>query len=838
MAELNFKQIEDKLNAEFNGDSRKLIFWYDANADFVDDIDSLQLINAQVYHLKPDNQFKTKIFLEREDTTTNYLIYAPFEKPPIRENHLADTIRYSKEFFADRASLLAADLGIEEKYKEVIRKYEKFFKAKERTKRFYELEIEQFTNNTIEIALMSILCKVKIASFEEVVRTVLTDSSLEENKFIEEFAKFDLLDAFWRNIEEYFGYKDIQPTLEKFVMTLFISYAERSIDEKLPKAWERFISYKTGNIIAFLDNLMNNILYRERFDELSKKVSGNLNIMKVLKNFGVEAFVGCDLFSDIDELLIEWLNERLLDENTGAVILGRSIEEVCNDRLKKHFGVQYEGKYNLLKSALGLIQYAHYESPSDLNEIIKQYQQQDYLIDQQYRKFYYYYDGLEENTMFERLRDLVENIYSNEYLSKLLPKWNEALNKQGLSSKLVQQTRFYNQYVQLVKEKVVVIISDALRYETGYELFEKLNDDPSYKSEMEMALGIIPSYTRLGMAALLPHQKVEMTDDYQVLVDGRACDDLRGREQILLQYASNGKCLQFDGVKNMKKSDLKQLLVGTDVVYIYHNQIDARGDKVNTENEVFMACEEAISEIYTLVKKLNGCAARFVITADHGFIYKRDKLQESDKIQNIAKKGSFINRRFIVSKEACIGDGISSLSMGAVLDNEDTKAVSFPCGPNVFKVAGGGQNYVHGGSSPQEVLIPIIKVKAEKSVVEISTAQIKLVSMIQKVTGLNVSLDFIQSEAISSIVKETIYRVYFVSEDNEKISNENIYVTDKKEDEPQKRVFRLSFRLKDRKYDRKDKYYLVAYDENNNIEILRHEIMIDIAFSNGFGFNV
>ena len=92
MAEMNFKQITDKLNAEFTGDVRKLIFWYDAEGEFAEDVDTLELENAKVYHLQKDNQFRTKLFLEREDRTTNYLIYAPFPKPDIRENHLADTI--------------------------------------------------------------------------------------------------------------------------------------------------------------------------------------------------------------------------------------------------------------------------------------------------------------------------------------------------------------------------------------------------------------------------------------------------------------------------------------------------------------------------------------------------------------------------------------------------------------------------------------------------------------------------------------------------------------------------------------------------------------------------
>ena len=136
MAELNLKQITDKLNSEFVGDVRKLVFWYDAGAEFVSDIDRLELEHAKTLKLEHDNQFYIKYFLEREDTKSNYLVYAPFPKPVLKENHLADTIRYSKEFFADRASLLQVDLGIDEKYKPVLQHYIKFFGAKDRTQKF------------------------------------------------------------------------------------------------------------------------------------------------------------------------------------------------------------------------------------------------------------------------------------------------------------------------------------------------------------------------------------------------------------------------------------------------------------------------------------------------------------------------------------------------------------------------------------------------------------------------------------------------------------------------------------------------------------------------------
>jgi len=171
---------------------------------------------------------------------------------------------YSKRFFADRASLLTVDLGIDAKYKPVIQKYIKFFRAKDRTQRFYNLEIENFTRDTIEIALMSALCKTRTASFEEIVRVVLTDGELEDSKFLAEFDKYDLIPSFWRLCEQQFGYNDMKPTLEKLVITLFITYTERFISGEVPEAWKSFVSYKSGSIIAFLDNLMNNVLYRER----------------------------------------------------------------------------------------------------------------------------------------------------------------------------------------------------------------------------------------------------------------------------------------------------------------------------------------------------------------------------------------------------------------------------------------------------------------------------------------------------------------------------------------------------------------------------------------------
>ena len=419
MAEMNIKQIIDRLNAEFTGDTRKLVFWYDDNGEFVEDMQNVTLDNAKIYFLQPDNQFATKLFLERQDTTTNYLIYAPFPKPDVRDNHLEDTLLYSKRFFADRASLLSVDLGIDEKYKPIIEKHIKFFASKERTQRFYDLEIENFNEENIITGLLSAICRTRTCSFEEVIRVMLTDSTLEDNKFLMETEKYGLLGDFWKLCEQHFGYTDVKPTLEKLVVTMFVTYTAKYVPSELPKPWKAFLSYKAGNIIAFMDNLMNNILYRSRYDELSAHVATGLNAQSVFSDYPPEDLVGCDTFAVIDQILIKWLVERLVAEDTGAKLDELTIPQLCEKRCKMHFGAKAESRYQMLSSAYQLIQAGNYHCPDNFKDILRQYQETDSGFDYEYRRFYSAYDQIEDTAAFESLRDLVENIYTNEYLETL-----------------------------------------------------------------------------------------------------------------------------------------------------------------------------------------------------------------------------------------------------------------------------------------------------------------------------------------------------------------------------------------------------------------------------------
>ena len=841
MAELNTKQIVDRLNQEFQGDTRKLVFWYDDNGDFSEEVGSFALENAKLYRLEPDNTFYTKRFLEREDRTTNYLIYAPFPKPDVENNHLEDTWLYSRKFYADRLSLVMMDLKIHERYKRYLKAHEKFFANKDRVKRFYDLGIEDpREEDTIRTAMISCVCKAPVSSLEESIRMMLLEEDWKNNALLDELEKYDLLEDFWQLCRKHFGYTDPDPTLEKLVVTLFATCAAKQITEPVPQPWKPFVIPQSGNAVTFLSNLMNNIIYQERFDQLSRYVASGLQVDSVFSAMHPDALVDCDVFLAADKILVQWIVARLLAEDTGSKLQEYDIPAVCDKRMKLHFGKRTGKTYQLLLSAYHIVQAAQYQSPEGWKNIITRYQQTDWEIDFHYRRFYRYYDQLEDTGGLDQLRTLVENIYTNEYLEKLLPKWNEGIQDAEAFHQIPLQRNFFARHILPAKEKVVVIISDALRYEVGKELLRKMEDDPKCATaELAVQLSVLPSYTRLGMAALLPHNQLRMTDDFQVLVDDMPCDNLANRQTVLRKKVPNSTCVQFDDIKNLKKADLREIFTGNQVVYVYHNQIDARGDKPNTEDEVFVACEEAIQEIGDLIRRLNvsANAHAFIVTSDHGFLYKRDKVTETDKISGANVQQAFVNRRFIVAQSPVEEDGVQHLPMSRILnDQDDNKVVSFPVSDTVFKVAGGGQNFVHGGSSPQEMLVPVLKLKMERGRVETKNAGIALITIVNKITNLITSLEFLQTEPVSDVVKAASYKLFFASEDGEIVSNENTYVADHREEDTMKRMFRLRFTFKNQKYDSGKPYYLIVTDEATGLELFRKQVIMDLAFADDFGF--
>ena len=90
---------------------------------------------------------------------------------------------------------------------------------------------------------------------------------------------------------------------------------------------------------------------------------------------------------------------------------------------------------------------------------------------------------------------------------------------------------------------------------------------------------MLPSVTRMGMAALLPHRMLTIIDDDNALVDDMPTIDLKQCEAVLQKENTKSRAVQYDDIKGLNIDELRAVFAGQEVVYVYHDQIDARGDR-------------------------------------------------------------------------------------------------------------------------------------------------------------------------------------------------------------------------------------------------------------------
>lgn len=344
-------------------------------------------------------------------------------------------------------------------------------------------------------------------------------------------------------------------------------------------------------------------------------------------------------------------------------------------------------------------------------------------------------------------------------------------------------------------------------------------------------LSVLPSETTLGMASLLPHKEIVVDEGLNITVDGMHCGNSTADRQKILQTAiPRSACYDFDKVMNAKKDEIRQMLQDKDVVYIYQNQIDDRGESSRSENEVFNACQEAIEEIQALIRRITGyvSATRYLITADHGFIYKRDKLQECDKISMDKTLVSFVNKRYLISLDPIQNDAVISRTL-AYLSKLNNVYVSMPIGADIIKTKGGGQNYVHGGSTLQEMVVPVVKVKTFTGKQDTGMVNVELSSFTSKITSIEVRLDFMQMELVSDTKKPRRLVAFFVDANGDKISYDVPLIANVRDADARKRVMNEKFTLKSGKYSRNENYFLVLADmDDERVEHHRYKFEIDI----------
>ena len=352
---------------------------------------------------------------------------------------------------------------------------------------------------------------------------------------------------------------------------------------------------------------------------------------------------------------------------------------------------------------------------------------------------------------------------------------------------------------------------------------------------------VFPSATKFGMAALLPHEQLQMTDDIKILCDGEPTDGTAGREKILSRVHAGNAALTYRTFLSMKREERREKVKDAQVVYIYHNAIDAVGDKAATEDQVFDACEQAILELKNLVRLItNDCSgANILITADHGFLYSYKPLDESDKAEKSFVSGHIIelDRRYVIADGDCTAEHMLRIPMTHLNSN----LVGFTPLDNIrMKKQGGGMNYIHGGISLQECVVPVIEFKniraTSKKFVDVRKAEIQLLSQSRKVSNSIFSLDFYQTEAVGGKVAAAAYEIYMADGSGKAVSDKKTVIADKTSSNGADRVFRTRFTLKSVEFKKTDTYYLTVVEKGTANVTDRIEFTIDIAFVNDFDF--
>ena len=853
---MNLTEVQKKLEESFQqkipkGGCRSIIFWYDEENEFVEDIPKLELGDGKVLILEENNAFSIKYILEKEDPTSNYLIYSPLAKPGNRDNWLMDILKYSTEFFTDKASLIMRELGVEEEQlTPVFKKHSIFFNNQERYRRFQSYQIKIEDEEDLEIGILATLVKADFPKLDEVVKWLLMGESQNTDRTMVDIQKFGDEEVLWNLVDKHYGYHREEKTLESFANMLLMTHFTYTTSEQVPETWQSFLSSKPNDVLVFVNQLMNDRSFKESYDRLAVRLEEELNFKDYMKEWDMEGLAKQDTFKGIDEELIRWITRNLVD-NVGEYDRYR---KVINQRRKTHWFSHFEYTYEVLYFALSFLEKlksldeAFIETT--VEEMMENYEKSYYFVDQCYRKFYYYYDQLEEKELLGDLKEVIENSYNQGFLRKLSHLWPQLYERDLLGGRELpvyhHQKQFYKKVVAPAVEggdRVFVIISDALRFEAAKELEVKINKELRGTTKLNGMLGAVPSVTKLGMASLLPGKGMTYQEGKGYLIDGISTEGTENRSAILQKAHPESVTILGKDLLEMNRQQYKDAFRGKKLVYVYHNVIDAFGDQAATEREVFTGVEKAFDQLLLLVKNLVNhiSATNVVITADHGFIYRRSPLMEMDKIQKGKLDGEKVlesSRRYILATENLQLEDTLCIPMDHLLHEPKGLKAIVPKGDFRFKVPGSGANFVHGGVSLQEIFVPMIQFKnIRKDEYRAKKVRVNLTNISRKVTNRIFNLDFFQEEPIDEKKLPVTLKIYFADEDGERISNENIIIADSRSKKPEERTFKEKFTLKNKSYDKSKTYYLIMEDEEAKVEKIYDKISfsVDLLINDDFG---
>mgnify|MGYP002519398360 FL=1 len=756
-------------------EQNRYVFWYDEGGQMKDIATSLDVPGINVLEME-GNAFSIKYQMQKgEQPETGYVIYSTEPMPEDEQNWLLDYQEEGALFSADMSSLYAAECGIAMELKEkVVDKHLAFFKKADNRNKLAAKLSPGMDSAEIEKQMLAVVCKSN-ATCEAFTYALITEANNEETTMQADLKAYHLEDFYWQQAETYFGYHAGR-NIKDLIIVLFKNDMQSHLKGKAAD--------KTGNeqaltneALIFMRDWRDSRTYGDLYTEWANRLEDELGIKDEVCEYSMQQLLGVETFPCIDKVIAGYL----LTEVINATITTEQMEAIIEERENKLF-------FDVARHTLRALLQARYlfaDIEQKMNELsfdtakegFSLYEQSLYTIDLHYRHYIAEANLAESKQLLAQVTERVERTYTNHYLLALAKKWQPLIDGKNTwkMEGIFSQSGFYTTYVYPFitnKKKIFVIISDALRYETMVELSERIAQMPRMETDMKPAmLSTLPSYTQLGMAALLPHKQLSYEKDAdEVFADGMSTKGTEARSKVLQKAVARSKAITAEDF--LKTTNAKTAFKDFDLIYIYSNMIDKTGDDKASEGMVFKATEDEMAHILQMIDLIrNGNGCNILITSDHGYLYQNETLDETD-FSDFKVMGDTIiqdSRRFVIGRGLEEGDAVKTWSAEEV-GLTDSPAengtgisslqVQTAKGLNRIRKQGAGSRFVHGGSMPQEVVMPVLHVNIKKKQ-GVSEVSVDILNKKSKITTNTQTISFYQNQPVSEKVKEVTLRFGF-----------------------------------------------------------------------------
>lgn len=400
------------------------------------------------------------------------------------------------------------------------------------------------------------------------------------------------------------------------------------------------------------------------------------------------------------------------------------------------------------------------------DEYVHRYQTDYYLTDQYYRQateLYFKIDPTSE--LFDSIQKVKLSLDQNysKLCNRINLEWTRCLKETGGmdSVHLLRQDDFYDEKIKPIQKKVAVIVSDALRYEIAQELIGELAKSRHIAS-LKPALAMLPTETKYCKPALLPHHELKLYgqgDEQDMAVDNRILSDTTKRCEHLQKYRDGAICVNFETVAEYNQDKNREIFKHS-LVYIFHDVIDKNGHN-GTSKEIVTNCRTAIKELATMIPKIHASynVTEVYVTSDHGFLFNDIQFAEKDK-HKINEECLERSTRYYLTNSEKEEPGVIKFRLDTVsgMLNACNVMVAVPQGTNRFAAPSGGYMFTHGGAALQEIIIPVIVSRQERT----DSKQPVGVMVLDRKLSMQASrlrFKLLQTEAVSMDMKERLIKV-------------------------------------------------------------------------------